>query len=83
MGGIAFARSQIEQEVGDSDKQVLAGKKGTSNQQCCQGKLTAPLEKGHCFEAGPTYKAHAQQLERVKLLSGDTSTPWCPVQCLP
>lgn len=52
--GIAFARSQIEQEVGDSDEQVLAGKEGTSDRQCCQSKLAAPLEKGHWFEAAPT-----------------------------
>lgn len=73
MGGIAFACSQIETSVvGDTDKQVLAGKKGTSNQQCCQSKLTAPLHKGHHFEADRTYKGTRQQLERVKLLSWDT-----------
>lgn len=54
--GIAFARSGIEQEVGDLDNKVLAGKKETSNQQCCQNKLTAPLQKGHRFEAGPIYE---------------------------
>lgn len=34
-GGIAFAQVKIEREVGDVDKHVLAGKKETSNQQCC------------------------------------------------
>lgn len=80
-GGIAFVHAQIEQEVGYPDEQVLAGKKGTSIAAKANSQMLS--RKDTVLKLVPHRKAHAQRLERVKLLSWDTSTPWCHLQCLP
>lgn len=67
VGAIAFVHAQIEQEVGYPDEQVLAGKKGTSIAAKANSQLLS--RKDTVLKLVPHRKAHAQRLERVKLLS--------------